>query len=108
MKLGIPFLLGGRACWGKKVVEEADNERFYSAYFEAKRGDYHPSGPYAKLADGKQTVDKRIRVKSVHGIARQRQCGVALYSLVLPYVIENTQKCPHVTKVSMDYGWVES
>lgn len=38
---------------------------FIQPTLEAKRGDYHPSGPYAKLADGKQTVDKRIRVKSV-------------------------------------------
>ena len=38
---------------------------FIQPTLEAKRGDYHPSGPYAKLADGKQVVDKHIRVKSV-------------------------------------------
>ena len=32
---------------------------------ETKRGDCHPSGPYAKPADGRQVVDKHIRVKSV-------------------------------------------
>lgn len=66
MKLGIPFLLGGRACWGKKVGQKRQIMKgFIQPTLEAKRGDYHPSGPYAKLADGKQAVDKRIRVKSV-------------------------------------------
>ena len=53
---------------------------FIQPTLKAKRGDCHPSGPYAKLGDGRQVVDKHIRVKSVLWYS-QAETGVGGSSL---------------------------
>ena len=58
---------------------------FIQPTLETKRGDCHPSGPYAKPADGRQVVDKHIRVKLVLWHS-QADTGVGGSSLQLPSV----------------------
>lgn len=92
MKVGSPPLLVPRACWEKKVGQKRQTVRvFVQATLEAKRGDCLPSGPDASLGDGRQMVDKHIRVQSVtcHG---QAETGLGGHSL-------------KVSSVPMWWGW---
>ena len=86
MKVGSPPLLVPRACWEKKVGQKRQTMRvFVQSTLEAKRGDHLPSGPDASLGDGRQMVDKHLRVKSVvwHG---QAETGLGGHSLKLSSV----------------------